>query len=127
MDVKQADIGWLIDYLNSDTDVDNIIDWRLYRNIPMKMPWWIYMIVSPRLEYQQWANKQLRLRFRCVGNTEIIKHSELHTLMAKTVNALSWKALTNRYWFGQSSTYFEDYIDWNRPMLEFSMFCYYTY
>jgi len=122
--MKQADITWLIIDINTDVDVTAIIAGRLYRWIPMKIPGWIYMTVSPRLEYQYGANKKNRLRFRCIWHNNKVKFSELQDLMTKVIDSLEWKALTNRYWFGQWSTYYEDYIDWNRPMIEFSMFGY---
>lgn len=120
--MQQIDIPALIAKLNTESSITNITSNRIYWQTPTEIQTWIYITISVRREFQSPVNKATDLRVRFIWNNDTIKFSDLRTLRKNFVNALikdnTNVCFSNFYWFAETSTYFEDYFDWNRPYIE---------
>jgi hypothetical protein len=120
--MQQIDIPAFINHLNTDSSITAITSNRIYFWLPTSNQTWIYITVSVRREYQDIVNKAADLRIRFIAHNETVKLSQLYNLRKLFVNHFvkdNWAlSFSNFYWFAETSTCFDDYLDWNRPYVE---------
>jgi len=97
--IKRVEIENIINYLNTITDITDIVWNRIYWWVPNKEPWEIYIMITSVINSQvnnliEWYD---RLEIRVVSWSDSNKWSEVSILDNLVINALASE--TNYNWF----------------------------
>lgn len=124
--INQIQVDKIIEYLNTVTDITDVVSNRIYRWEPSSedQPW-TYITVNQISETSTLRNKGTRLEFRFIAHDEDTKYRQLYDLQAIMTNTLvvdcntidfNWFVC---YWVEELSTNIQGIDDkWRKNVLK---------